>query len=284
MKKITRNDLRGLRSTFPSLTEEEMRRYIGGNSDNYWNGDWFSSNPYLMDFGVSTCSSYGYGNGYGDFDGGYLPDVIIYGGGGYPGGYPGGYYISGWYDSYPSWGNEDNWGWGYGYGYDSDNYNDGDGKYWGSNFANFKGNDCYYRSIAGLAGISSVELSDAYGDHLKKKGLTDEQVNSILAQGISHNNYDDFVAFAKKTYGVNFATMDRGTFASSVERGDRNLRGVGYILTGYDENGIPILHSIIINGTKKDSNGNVVIDYTDSRYPDYQWTFNHIILFDEITK
>lgn len=76
MKKITRKDFQGLRQHYPVLTKEEMHRYIGGYSDSYWNGDWFNKDSYFSDFAISTS---GYGSGYEEFDGGYLPEVIIYG-------------------------------------------------------------------------------------------------------------------------------------------------------------------------------------------------------------
>ena len=43
MKKITKTNFQGLRQLFPVLEKEEMRRYVGGNSDGYyyksgWNG------------------------------------------------------------------------------------------------------------------------------------------------------------------------------------------------------------------------------------------------------
>ena len=33
MKKITKTNFQGLRQLFPVLEKEEMRRYVGGNSD-----------------------------------------------------------------------------------------------------------------------------------------------------------------------------------------------------------------------------------------------------------
>ena len=85
MKKITRKDFEGLRQQYPVLTQDEMRRYVGGYSDNSCNGDWFASELYLSDFGVSVFSSGGYGgyggydDGGGDIDGGELGEVVIYG-------------------------------------------------------------------------------------------------------------------------------------------------------------------------------------------------------------
>lgn len=275
MKKITRNDLRGLRATFPMLTKEEMQRFIGGNSDNYWHGEWFSSNSYLMDFGVNTCFSYGYG--YGDIDGGYLPEVIIYGGG-----YQGGYYNQGWYDDYFSWGNEDNWGWGYGY---SDNsYQDGNGKYWGSDFAQMSKNDCFYRSVASMVGKSSIELSDSFGDYLRRSGKTEEQVNQIISKGINQDSYNEFMAFARSSFGINITSMGRDAFVDSVKRDGKNLQGVGLIYTGKDKNGIDTFHTIVVTGTKKDSNGEWKLEYSDSQNPNYQWGIDHIISFYEITR
>lgn len=65
MKKITRKDFEGLRQQYPVLTQDEMRRYVDGYSDSSCNGDWFASELYLSDFGVSVFSSGGYG-GYDD--------------------------------------------------------------------------------------------------------------------------------------------------------------------------------------------------------------------------
>ena len=65
MKKITRKDFQRLRQHYLVLTQDEMRRYVDGYSDSSCNGDWFASELYLSDFGVSVFSSGGYG-GYDD--------------------------------------------------------------------------------------------------------------------------------------------------------------------------------------------------------------------------
>lgn len=125
MKKITRKDFQGLRQYYPVLSKEEMRRYVGGYSNNYWNEDWLTSDLYLSDFGVSVCSSGGYGSYGGDWDidGGYLDEVVIYGS---QGGNP---YSDGGY-GYPGWGSDSDWGddWGYGYGGYGDGNLDGGNK------------------------------------------------------------------------------------------------------------------------------------------------------------
>lgn len=65
MKKITRKDFQRLRQHYLVLTQDEMRRYVDGYSDSSCNGDWFASELYLSDFGVSVFSLGGYG-GYDD--------------------------------------------------------------------------------------------------------------------------------------------------------------------------------------------------------------------------
>lgn len=50
MKKISRNDLQGLRCQYPILTNDEMRRYIGGYSDNYWDSNSWRDNTYARPY------------------------------------------------------------------------------------------------------------------------------------------------------------------------------------------------------------------------------------------
>ena len=90
MKKITKTNFQGLRQLFPVLEKEEMRRYVGGNSDGYYyNSGWNGCGDYYGFPGSgdsSYYSQYDFDNWEGPWYGGWVygmgyvyPDVNIYG-------------------------------------------------------------------------------------------------------------------------------------------------------------------------------------------------------------
>lgn len=253
MKKISRSDLQGLRCQFPVLTKEEMRRHVGGYSDSYWNGDWSSSDPYFTDFGANAGSSYGYG-GNGDIDGGYLPEVVINGGSGYSGGYT---YSEG--NGYPGWGDGEDWGTGYGsYGYGSGDKGEIP-RYNGLLAAIVNNNDCFLLCVGKMFGTGPVEIGNKYGDYLKSQGLSLDKINETIGQGTSSSYFENFM---KNSLGVNTTKMDNATFKSTISN-DSNLTGMGFVNVGRDEMGKTIYHAIIITGTTRNSDGDLVLKYSD---------------------
>lgn len=285
MKKISRNDLQGLRCQYPILTNDEMRRYIGGYSDNYWGGDWFNSNPYFVDPGINGYSSYGYE----DFDGGYLPDVIIYGsnypgGNGYPGdnGYPNWNNYDSWWGYYDSW-----WGGGYsdwGYGYDNDQYpKDEIPRYSGLINAIVNNKDCFFLTIGRMLGRGPVEIGNKFGDYLKNRGLKMDDINKAILGGMSSNYLLDFM---KNDLGVNTTQMDNASFKSAIVNNGDVPYGMGLVYMGRDKEGKDQYHSIIVEGVTRDEDGDLILRYTDPQIPNSTMilTPDHIMKFYKIEK
>ena len=74
MKKITKTNFQGLRQLFPVLEKEEMRRYVGGNSDGYYyNSGWNGCGDY---YGFPGSGDSSYYSQY-DFDIGKVLGMVV---------------------------------------------------------------------------------------------------------------------------------------------------------------------------------------------------------------